>query len=63
MELQELINLYHEERHHEVTSVDELLDYCQLLYIRGDIEVCNYRHLLKALYKEGAISCHELSEA
>ncbi|WP_226037684.1 YppF family protein [Aquibacillus saliphilus] len=59
MDLKNLISLYTYERNHEPNSIDQLLDFCQQIYIRGEIDIYQYRIFFQHLHNDGAISCHE----
>lgn len=62
MHLQELIQSYEKEREDQSPTPDQLLDYCQHLYINGELDSSSYRQLFQQLHDEGAQSSHKETE-
>lgn len=59
MHLQKLIQAYEKEREHRPQSPDQLLDYCQQQYIKGQLDSQTYRQLFQQLHNEGAQTSHK----
>ncbi|MYL32270.1 hypothetical protein GLW08_05805 [Pontibacillus yanchengensis] len=62
MRLVELSHAYKQEKGHEAETADQLLDYCQQLYIKGEIDYPSYRSLFQRLHEKGAESSHSETE-
>ncbi|GGD17862.1 hypothetical protein N780_03510 [Pontibacillus chungwhensis BH030062] len=58
MHLEELLQSYVKEFNQQPDSPNELLDYCQRMYVNGELDFHSYRQLFQHLHEEGATSSH-----
>ncbi|MFC0524814.1 YppF family protein [Pontibacillus salicampi] len=59
MHLEKLSEAYQREKGHEPETANQLLDYCQHLYVNGTLDSQSYRSLFQLLHEKGAQSSHK----
>ncbi|MBO8156244.1 MAG: hypothetical protein H0Z32_07295 [Bacillaceae bacterium] len=59
MTVNQLISEYVNQRNQQPESVNDLLDFCQQQYIRGNLHIEDYYSLFKELHEQGAVSAYQ----
>ncbi|MEQ6388233.1 YppF family protein [Bacillaceae bacterium S4-13-58] len=62
MQYNELVSAFKKVHQTGPDSPNSLFDFCQKLYIYGQLSSQNYRKLRKVLHEKGATSAHDTEE-
>lgn len=62
MQYNELISAYKKVHETNPDSPNDLFDFCQKLYVSGQLSSQNYRKLREVLHEKGATSAHDTEE-